>query len=210
MSRRYPALAFTDGVRAVQHSHGSDTFYDRKRVIAQASPGPDPMTEEVVDSLAERDGFYLATVSETGWPYVQFRGGPRGFVHTIDQNTIAWADFRGNLQYISTGNLAGEGRVAIIAVDYPSRRRIKIFGRARTVTAEDDPALMRALADPSYDAVVERAVVVDVEAFDWNCPQHITPRFSAEELEPALVKLHDRIATLEAENAALKSKLANP
>jgi uncharacterized protein len=126
-------------------------------------------------------------------------------VHALDDHSIAWADFRGNLQYISTGNLGGSDRVAIIAMDYAHRRRLKLFGHARIVTAEEAPELIRSLSDPAYDAVVERAVVVTVDAFDWNCPQHITPRFSAAELEPALAEIRQRVARLEEENAALKA-----
>ena len=207
MSRRYPAIAFTDDVQAVQHEHGSDAFYDRKRVAATATAESDALTDDEIEFLAERDGFYLATVSETGWPYVQHRGGPPGFVRVLDDHTIGWADFRGNLQYISAGNLGGDDRVAMITVDYARRRRLKIFGHARIVTADQDPDLIRSLSHAQYDAVVERAVVVSVDAFDWNCPQHITPRFSAAELEPALADMRQRLSDLEAENTALKNTL---
>ena len=149
MSRRYPAIAFTDDVREVQRKHGSEAFYSRKRVAGVAATGPDSLTDDEAEFLSERDGCYLATVGETGWPYVQFRGGPRGFVRVLDEHTLGWADFRGNLQYISTGNLGGDDRVAIIAVDYAQRRRLKVFGRARIVTAEQDPELIAALADPA-------------------------------------------------------------
>lgn len=207
MSRRYASIAFTDDVQAVQHERGSDTFYNRKRVAGAASTEPDALTDDEVEFLAERDGFYLATVSETGWPYVQHRGGAPGFVRVLDEHTIGWADFRGNLQYVSTGNLGGDDRVAIIAMDYAHRRRLKIFGHARIVTAEQDPALMKSLGVPGYDAEVERAVLITVDAYDWNCPQHITPRFSADELKPALADMRQRLADLEAENAALKREL---
>lgn len=207
MSKHYGAIAFTDDVRAVQRRYGSEAFYDRKRMAGKASPGRDPLTTTERDYLAERDSFYVATVSETGWPYVQFRGGPRGFLRVLDEHTVGWADFRGNLQYISTGNLAGQDRVAIIAVDYPHRRRLKLFGHARVVTAEDDPQLTSALTDPAYEAAVERAVVVDVDAFDWNCPQHITPRYTAAELEAALGPLREQLADLQAENARLRSEI---
>lgn len=207
MSSRYPAIAFTDDVQAVQHEHGSDTFYDRKRIAGAASEQPDALTDDEVEFLAERDGFYLATVSETGWPYVQHRGGPPGFLRVLDEHTIGWADFRGNLQYISTGNLGGNDRVALITMDYSRRRRLKIFGHARVVTVEQDRELVASLSHSDYDAVVERGVVVTVDAFDWNCPQHITPRFSAAELEPALADIRQRLADLEAENTALKAQL---
>lgn len=207
MSRRYASIAFTDDVQAVQRERGSDTFYNRKRVAGAASTDPDALTDDEIEFLAERDGFYLSTVSETGWPYVQHRGGPPGFIRVLDAHTIGWADFRGNLQYISSGNLGGDDRVAIIAMDYAHRRRLKIFGHARIVTAKEDPALIESLSRPDYDAVVERAVLVTVDAYDWNCPQHITPRFSAEELKPALAEMRQRLADLEAENAALKLEL---
>ena len=209
MSKHYGAIAFTEAVRDVQREHGSDGFYDRKRVQGKAAPGTDALTEDEKDYLAERDSFYLASVSETGWPYVQFRGGPIGFLRVVDEHTIGWADFRGNLQYISTGNFTGNDRVALIAMDYLHRRRLKIFGRARIVTAEDDPALISTFADPGYDAEVERAVLVTVEAFDWNCPQHITARFTAAELEPHLAPMRHRLAALETENAQLRERLDN-
>ncbi len=207
MSKHYASIAFTDGVRAVQSDHGSDAFYGRKIAAGQAAAGRDPLTEDEKDYLSERDHFYLASVSETGWPYVQFRGGKPGFIHALDDHTIGWADFRGNLQYISTGNIAGDGRVAIIAVDYAHQRRLKIFGRARIVTADDDPELVSSLTDDTYDAVVERAVLVEVEAYDWNCQQHITPRLTVAELEPALAPLRARLAALQAENDELRAQL---
>jgi predicted pyridoxine 5'-phosphate oxidase superfamily flavin-nucleotide-binding protein len=207
VSKHYGTIAFTDAVRDVQRAHGSDGFYDRKRVQGKAAPGIDSLTEDEKDYLAERDSFYLASVGETGWPYVQFRGGPIGFLRVVDDHTIGWADFRGNLQYISTGNLGRNDRVALIAMDYLHRRRLKIFGRARIVTAEEDPALLGTFADPGYDAEVERAVLITVEAFDWNCPQHITMRFTAAELEPHLAPLHRRLAALQDENTQLRDKL---
>lgn len=207
MSKRYASIAFTDGVRAVQRDHGSHDFYGRKVAAGDASPGADPLTEDEKDYLREIDGFFLASVGESGWPYVQFRGGPTGFVHTIDDHTIAWADFRGNLQYVSTGNISGDDRVALIALDYAHRRRLKIFGRARIVTADEDGDLMQSLSNDSYDAVVERAVIVSVEAYDWNCPQHITPRLTAAELEAALAPIREELASLRAENTRLRGQL---
>lgn len=207
MSKHYAAIAFTDHVRAVQDDHGSAAFYGRKVSAGNASTGSDPLTDAEKEYLAQRDSFFLASVSETGWPYVQFRGGPAGFVRVLDDQTIAWADFRGNLQYISTGNMSGDDRVAIIALDFAHQRRLKVFGHARIVTADDDPELLAALSDGSYEAVVERAVVVSVEAYDWNCPQHITPRFTVAELESALAPLRGELAELRAENARLREQL---
>jgi predicted pyridoxine 5'-phosphate oxidase superfamily flavin-nucleotide-binding protein len=204
MSKHYGEIAFTDAVRDVQDRYGSGAFYKSKTMRAHAAERPDALTEDTREFLGQRDGFYLATVSETGWPYVQFRGGPVGFLRVIDEHTVGWADFRGNLQYISTGNLGADDRVALFAMDYAHRRRLKIYGHARIVTVEDDPNLAAALADPSYDAKVERAVIVHVEAFDWNCPQHITPRFTAAEIEPAVAALRSEVAALRAENVALR------
>ena len=209
MSKHYGSIAFTDAVVGVQREYGSDGFYGRKRVQGNAAPGIDALTDDERGYLAERDSFYLATVSETGWPYVQYRGGPRGFLRVVDDHTIGWADFRGNLQYISTGNVGGDDRVAIIALDYAHQRRLKIFGHARVVTVAEDPALVKSFADPGYSAEVERAVLVTVEAFDWNCQQHITPRFSAAELEPHLAPLRRQLADLQAENARLREGLGS-
>lgn len=209
MSKHYGSIAFTDAVVGVQRQYGSDGFYGRKRVQGNAAPGIDAVTDDEREYLAERDGFYLATVSETGWPYVQYRGGPRGFLRVVDDHTIGWADFRGNLQYISTGNVGGDDRVALIALDYAHQRRLKIFGHARVVTVAEDPTLVESFADPDYSAEVERAVLVTVEAFDWNCQQHITPRFSAAELEPHLAPLRRQLADLQAENARLREGLGS-
>ncbi|BBY62871.1 pyridoxamine 5'-phosphate oxidase family protein [Mycolicibacterium helvum] len=209
MSKHYASIAFTDDVRAVQGEHGSEGFYGRKVATGTASPGVDSLTDDEKDYLSERDGFFLASVSETGWPYVQFRGGKPGFIHSLDEHTIGWADFRGNLQYISTGNVSGDDRVAIIALDYANQRRLKIFGHARIVTADDDPELVKSLTDDTYDAVIERAVLVTVEAYDWNCQQHITPRFTVAELESAIASLRDQLSALQAENARLREQLAD-
>jgi hypothetical protein len=204
MSKHYGEIAFTDAVRDVQDRYGSGAFYKAKSMRAPAAEGSDALTDDAREFLGQRDGIYLATVSETGWPYLQFRGGPVGFLRVIDEHTVGWADFRGNLQYISTGNLRADDRVALFAMDYAHRRRLKIYGHARIVTVEDDPDLATALADPSYDAKVERAVIVHVEAFDWNCPQHITPRFTAAEIEPAVAALRSEVEALRAENADLR------
>jgi predicted pyridoxine 5'-phosphate oxidase superfamily flavin-nucleotide-binding protein len=150
----------------------------------------------------------MATVSETGWPYVQHRGGPPGFLHVIDDKTLAFADYRGNRQYISLGNLNADDRVALIMVDYPNRRRMKILAHAEVKDLAADPALAELLIDPSYKAKPERAYLLHLDAFDWNCPQHITPRYTQAELEPALAPLRQQLEKLQAENAELRAKLA--
>jgi predicted pyridoxine 5'-phosphate oxidase superfamily flavin-nucleotide-binding protein len=189
MSHGYPSIAETDAVRSAQARLGSRAAVARRTRNQGASSDPEPrdrFTAAEREFVGERDGFYLASVSSTGWPYVQFRGGPPGFVRTPDDHTLAWADFRGNRQYISTGNVEGDDRVSLFFMDYPNQARLKVFGHARIVDARDDPESVAALTVPGYRAVVEQAVVVTIVAFDWNCPQHITPRFSPTELEDLL------------------------
>jgi predicted pyridoxine 5'-phosphate oxidase superfamily flavin-nucleotide-binding protein len=188
VSEGYAAVAGTDEVRAAQVRLGSRSALAR---LEGSRHGPaaeprDPLGEFERGFVGARDGFYLASTSSTGWPYVQFRGGPPGFVRAPDEHTLAWADFRGNRQYISTGNVVGDDRVALFFMDYPDQLRLKVFGRARIVDAREDPDLAAELAVPGYRAVVEQAVVVAVVAFDWNCAQHITPRYSEPELEELL------------------------
>jgi len=204
MSSQYGCIAFTDDVHRVQEDYGSAAFYDRMRTRAERAEDLDPLGAREAEFLAARDGFYLSTVSQTGWPYVQFRGGPPGFVSVRDEHTIAWADFRGNLQHVSTGNLSGDHRAAIIAVDYPRRQRLKLFGMARVVRIEDDPGFVQSLTIDGYDAVVEAAIAFTVSAFDWNCPQHIPRRFTLDQIEEQIAPLRERITQLEAENAALR------
>ena len=195
MGRHFAEIAFTDRVKAMQEVQGSRAGYARFEGAEEPFDGLGPAEAAF---LAARDSFYLATVSETGWPYVQHRGGPPGFVRVLDERTIGFADFRGNRQYVSVGNLAGDDRVALILVDYPRRRRLKVLGHARAVTAEDDPILLRRLEVEGYPAKVERGLIIAVAAFDWNCPQHITPRFTEAEIVAAIAPLHARIAELEA------------
>lgn len=209
MSKHYAGIAFTDAVQVVQQRYGSRDFYGRKAEEALADEqAPDPLGPDERTYLAERDSFFLASVGETGWPYVQHRGGPPGFLQVLDDHTIGWADFRGNLQHVTDGNLSHDPRVSLIVMDHARRQRLKIFGHARIVYADDDPDLIARLTHPDYDAVVERAVVVTVDAFDWNCPQHITPRYSAAELEPMLAPLQARLEAAEAEVAKLRRELA--
>ena len=195
MSRAFSDLAFTPGVRAMQTRMGSRDAYaaldhapDRR-----ASLGP-----QEAGFIAQRDSFYQATVSETGWPYVQHRGGPAGFLKVLDASTMGYADFRGNVQYVSIGNLQADDRISLILMDYAARRRLKILGRVRMVEAADDPELIVRLADPAYRARIERALLIDVEAFDWNCPQHITPRYTEEEIDRFVAPLQAEIAGLRA------------
>jgi len=168
----------------------------------------DAFTEAEAQFIGERDSLYQATVSETGWPYVQHRGGPAGFVKVLDERTLALPDFRGNRQYISLGNLRADDRASLIMVDYPNQRRLKILGHLRARSLADDPALAERLALPGYAGRPERALVLTLHAFDWNCPQHITPRFTQGEIAQALAPTMGRLKALEAENADLRQRLA--
>ena len=203
MARAFAEIAFTPAVRAAQARQGSAKSY--AKFLAPEAERADRLGPAEAEFIHARDGFYQATVSATGWPYVQFRGGPVGFVEVLDDRTIAYADFRGNRQYLSVGNLADNDRIALILVDYPNRRRLKIWGRAKLVDVADDPALVARLHDPSYRAHPERAVIVTIEAFDWNCPQHIPQRLTLAELQPHLAPLHAEIARLTAENESFRA-----
>ncbi len=202
MPRHYAAIAFGDHVKAEQERYGSR----RANARYEASLRPDDVLgEEEIAFLAARDTFYLASITDTGWPYVQLRGGPVGFVHALDGKTLAYADFGGNTQFITTGNAKGDARAAIIAVDEAHRERLKVFVRLEITDATDAPELARKLTHTGYPGRVERIVLMHVAAFDWNCPQHITPRYTREEIELVTTSLRDRIAELERENAALRA-----
>lgn len=198
MTHRFAELAFTDAVRAEQERHGSRKSY------ARMDSGPvdhDTLGEQEAAFISIRDSFYMATVSETGWPYIQHRGGPAGFVKVLDEKTLGFADFRGNRQYVSVGNLKGDDRVSLFFMDYPRRARLKMLGR---ISLSEDPEVMAKLALPDYRAKPERGMLITVEAFDWNCPQHITPRFTEQEIAQAVAPLQARIRELE---AALETKV---
>lgn len=193
MGHKYAEIAFTPNVKKAQEENGSRRSYAR---METGAPRNGALTEKEASFIQARDNFYMATVSETGWPYIQHRGGPAGFIKVLGDDTIGFADFRGNRQYISVGNLDHDDRVSLILMDYPNRARLKLFGRARVIDKGDDRVLQK-LSLPDYRAVVERGMVIAVDAFDWNCPQHITPRFSLDEIENATMPLRQRIEELE-------------
>jgi hypothetical protein len=155
--------------------------------------------------IGERDSFYIATVGSTGWPYVQHRGGPKGFLKVINEHTIAFADFRGNKQYVSTGNLATDNRAALIMVDYPGQVRLKILGRVEILEGDAAREWVERLREPGYKAVIERVYLIHVEGLDWNCPQHITPRFTVDQIQEELAPFERRLQELEAENKKLRA-----
>lgn len=196
-------IAITPGVRAAQASMGADHLWTDFR----GDRTSDRFTESEAAFIAARDSFYMASVSETGWPYVQHRGGPAGFLKMLDAQTLAFADYRGNRQYITTGNVGADDRVCLILVDYPRRARLKIYAHAQVVTLDEDPELHERTRDPLYKGQAERMFRLRLAAFDWNCPQHILPRFTEAQVADALAPLKDRLATLEDENAALRARL---
>lgn len=195
MTARYLQTLFTNSVKAAQQANGSRAAYARLEATPAAA---DALTEREAAFISARDSFYLASVAENGWPYLQHRGGPRGFVKVLDEKRLGFADYRGNRQYVSVGNVAADPRVSLFFMDYPSRARLKLLGRMRIVSGAAAEDLAGTLADDAYGAKIERFLLVDIEAFDWNCPQHITPRYTIDEIEPMLVSLKQHIAELEA------------
>jgi predicted pyridoxine 5'-phosphate oxidase superfamily flavin-nucleotide-binding protein len=195
-------IAVTPNVKAAQAQNDSARLWEN----FQGHRAFDRFTEDEAAFIAERNSFYMATVSETGWPYVQHRGGPPGFLRVIDERTLAFADFAGNRQYISLGNLGADGRVSLILMDYANRRRLKIFAHAQVKSLADDPELAAKIATPGYRGRAERAFVLHLDAFDWNCRQHITQRFDAPDVARAVAQLQQRIEALEAENKRLREQ----
>ncbi len=203
MPRAFSQLTFTPAVRAHQTRMGSARTYAK---FLDAGPQQGHVIGDAEKAFIEaRDGFYQATVSETGWPYVQYRGGPAGFLKVLGPHSIGYADFSGNRQYISRGNLDGNDRVAMILMDYANQRRLKILGR---VTFTEGASAAASLYPEGTEATSERAVIIQVEGLDWNCPQHITPRFTEDELRPHLNTLGQQLAQLQHENERLKQQLA--
>jgi predicted pyridoxine 5'-phosphate oxidase superfamily flavin-nucleotide-binding protein len=205
MTKRFGSLVFTPVVKGLQERHGSRRQYTRLEELGDRLGGLGPEEREF---LAERDTFYMASLGETGWPYVQHRGGPKGFLKVIDERTIAFADFRGNKQYISTGNLMADNRVALILVDYPRQLRLKILGRVEIFEGEKAKDWLAKVRDPGYKATTERVYLIRIEAFDWNCQQHIIPRFTEAEIRDVLEPLETQMQELVEENRKLRAELA--
>ncbi|HIK17644.1 MAG TPA: pyridoxamine 5'-phosphate oxidase family protein [Leptolyngbyaceae cyanobacterium M33_DOE_097] len=192
MPRRFGEIAFTPEVQAAQTERGSRETYER--YIAKG-PANDAVTPQLAEFIAKMDGFYFGTVGSNGYPYIQFRGGPPGFLKVLDEKTLGFADFSGNVQYITVGNLSGNDKAFLFLMDYRHRKRIKVWGRAEYV--EGDAALIEQLKMPGYPAEIERAILFHVEAFSENCPQHIPIRYSEAEVESIVAPLQARIAELE-------------
>ena len=205
MTYRFLDTVASPSARAAQAANGSEDLWAR----FDGDRAFDRFTDSEAAFISARDSFYMATVSQTGWPYVQHRGGPAGFLKVLDDTTLGLPDFRGNRQYISLGNVAADDRAALILVDYPNRARLKILAHVEARDLAGEPELAARLALPGYRGKPERALLLRLEAFDWNCPQHITPRFTAAEIEVATAPLRARIAALEAQNATLRGALAS-
>lgn len=194
MTSHFLNIVFSPSVKEVQQQNGSRGAYARRDGAIE----PDRLTESEAAFIAMRDSFYLASVGADRWPYIQHRGGLPGFVKVLNDRAIGFADYRGNRQYVSVGNVSDDNRVALFMMDYPRQARLKLLGRARVVDLASDPALAEALVDRDYAAKVERGIVIDIEAFDWNCPQYITPRYTLSDMHPTITALKTRIAELEA------------
>lgn len=203
MSHKFFDLTFTESVKAAQEKYGSRNHYAR-------SEGGEPDFYRLTDSerlfIGERDGFYMATVNQDLQPYIQFRGGKKGFLKVLDDRTLGFADFRGNLQYVSVGNLKVNHKAALFLMDYASKSRLKILAEIEVLDAAEAPEIIEELADKDYKAKVERAMVLHVKAFDWNCQQHITERYTLSEINAISAPLHNRIETLEAEIKRLRGE----
>ena len=188
MPRQFGAIAFTPAVKAMQEKMGSRENYER--FVAKGTDN-NTITPDLAEFIASMEGFYLGTVTSNGYPYIQFRGGKTGFLKILEEKTLGFADYRGNVQYISVGNLAEHDKAFLFLMDYRHRRRLKILGRARIV--ENDPTLLAQVQDADYEATVERAIIFEIEGWDWNCPQHIPIRYSQAEVD----RMQARITELE-------------
>ena len=185
MNQNFTRFAFTKSVKETQERYGSRKSYARM----EESGDKYVLTEREIPFIETRDSFYMATVGENGWPYMQFRGGPKGFLKVIDNTTLGMADFRGNLQYISVGNLKSSKKASLFLIDYPSQRRLKIWAESEVLDADRNQELLEKVRAPDYTAVIERIILFKIQAYDWNCPQHITPRYTAKEIKQGMITL---------------------
>ncbi|CAN7633922.1 pyridoxamine 5'-phosphate oxidase family protein [Rhizobium sp. LjRoot258] len=202
MPYHFLEVAVTPSVRAAQAEMGADQIW-----LAPNNRESDRLTENEVAFITTRDSFYMASVSETGWPYVQHRGGPPSFLKIVDEKTLAFADYRGNRRYISTGNFGVNERACLFLMDYPRRVRLKVYVHVERLALDADKVLTDIVSDVGYRAKAERIFRLRLEAFDWNCPQHIAPRYTEREIERAVTPLRERLAQLESENASLRARL---
>jgi len=202
MPYHFLEVAVTPSVRAAQADMGVDQIW-----LGEHDRPSDTLTENEIAFIATRDSFYMASVSETGWPYVQHRGGRTGFLKVVDPQTMAFADYRGNRQYISAGNFAANDRACLFLMDYVQRTRLKVYAHVERLTLDADQSLTDLVSDQTYRGRAERIFKLRLEAYDWNCPQHIIPRYTEQQVEQAVAPLRQKLQQLEAENAALRARL---
>jgi predicted pyridoxine 5'-phosphate oxidase superfamily flavin-nucleotide-binding protein len=207
MAHQFSKIMFTDAIKNLQERYGSRRQYER---MAQSGPNNDRLGPNEVEFIAQRDSFYIASEGENGWPYMQHRGGPKGFLTVIDGRTVTFADFSGNKQYISAGNVTRNDKVSLFLMDYPHQTRLKILGHAEIIDPKANPVLANAVGLPGYAAQVERIFRIRVAAFEWNCPQHITPRFTHEELQESMEPLLRQLSELKLENERLRLDMKAP
>jgi predicted pyridoxine 5'-phosphate oxidase superfamily flavin-nucleotide-binding protein len=203
MAKNFAEIAFTDAVKKLQEKHGSRKGYERIEKFSEVNG----LTDQEMSFINNRDSFYLASIGVKEFPYVQHRGGPKGFVKVLDSKRIGFIDFIGNKQYVSAGNIGTNNKVALIMIDYPTRTRLKIFAKAEIVQLKDAPELYKQLNLEDYKFRPEQILIFHIEAYDWNCPQHITPRYTVAEINDAFLPQQEYIVKLEAEIVKLKEQI---
>jgi predicted pyridoxine 5'-phosphate oxidase superfamily flavin-nucleotide-binding protein len=203
MARNYAEIGFSQAAKELQQKLGSRKSYARMEKDTYV----DGLTENEIAFIGTRDSFYMATIGDNGFPYIQHRGGPKGFLKVLDSKRLGFIDFKGNMQYISVGNIDTNNKVALIMVDYPARARLKIYAKAKIVELKDDPALYDLLDLSEYNFRPERMMIFNIEAYDWNCPQHITPQYTLEDIADVFASQRDHITRLEEEIKSLKLKV---
>jgi len=201
MAKNFAEIAFTDAVKKLQEKYGSRSNYERMEKFTVI----DGLTNGEISFIKNRDSFYLATIGVKEFPYIQHRGGPKGFLKVIDSKRLGFIDFIGNKQYVSVGNMATNNNVSLIMIDYPTRTRLKIFAKSEIIELKDNPTLYKSLDLEGYKFRPERMMVFHVEAYDWNCPQHITPRYTVEEIKESFLQQQNYIEKLEEQIKQLKN-----
>lgn len=203
MAKNFAEIAFTDAVKVLQEKYGSRKSYERMEKFSII----DGLGDNEIAFIKDRDSFYMASIGTNEFPYIQHRGGPKGFLKVLNTKRLGFIDFTGNKQYISVGNMGAHKTVSLIMIDYAARARLKIFAKAEIVELKDEPELYKLLDLDDYKFRPERMIILDIEAYDWNCPQHITPRYTVEEIEHSFTSQSSYINRLEEEIKALKSKV---
>ena len=200
MAKNYPEIAFSDAAKELQKKYGSRNSYARMEKFSEVNG----LTDGEFSFIENQNSFYLSSIGSNGFPYIQHRGGPKGFLKVLDSKRVGFIDFTGNKQYVSVGNIATNAKVSLIMIDYPRKARLKIYAKAEVVELDEQPELYDLLDLSDYKFRPERMLILHIEAYDWNCPQHITPRYTVDEIETALIPQQKHIAKLEQEIKELK------